>query len=242
MEFLLSAIVTAAQYAEKLFVPLDLNYFHVFHATRSVSLAFLAAVLTLAAIAAVALHRAIPASVRFAVWWIVLTLAPALNLTGVGQNVFAERYLYLPSVGFAWIAGLGWEWLAARNLRAAWAAGIAILCAGAWQTVSRNVDWRDDFTLLQKTVAQSPDAGILRNNLAGVYVDRNDLDHALEQERVAVQLEPRSAPFHKNLGLLLMARDPRAAVPELEEALRLQPGATDLPPLLNEAKAAAARQ
>lgn len=241
-EFLLSATVTATRYASEMILPLHLNYFHVFHPTRSLTVAFAISLFVLGGIATAAFHQSIPSSVRFGVWWMVLTLAPALNLAGVGQNVFTERYLYLPSVGFAWIMGLAWEWWAARQLRAAWAAGIAILLAGAWEAVARNADWRDDLTLLQKTVVQSPDAAILHNNLAGVYVSRNDLDHALEQERLAVTLEPHSAPFHKNLGLLLMARDPRAAVPELEEALRLQPGAADLPPLLNEARAAAARQ
>jgi len=237
-----SAVVTAAQYARKLILPLHLNYFHIFQATRSVTPAFLISLAALIAVGAVAFRQATPSAVRYGLFWMALTLAPAMNLTGVGQNVMAERYLYLPSVGLAWIAGLGWEWWAARQRRPAWTAGIAILCAGAWQSMARNADWRDDFTLLRKTVAQSPGAGILHNNLAGVYVERNDLEHALEEERLAVKLEPRSAPFHKNLGLLLMVRDPPAAIPEFEEALRLQPAAPDLRSLLEEARAAAGRR
>jgi hypothetical protein len=223
VEFGFSAIVTAAQYLGKLILPLDLNYFHIFQATRSVTPSFLISLAALAAVAVMAFRRGTPPAVTYGVLWIALTLAPALNLTGVGQNVFAERYLYLPSVGFAWIVGIGWEWWWARQSALAWTSGIAILLAGAWQTVARNPDWRDDFTLLQVTVAQSPQAGILHNNLAGVYVERNDLEHALSEERLAVQFEPHSAPFHKNLGLLLLSRDPAAATAELEEALRLQP-------------------
>lgn len=107
--------------------------------------------------------------------------------------------------------------------------------------MARNADWRDDFTLLQKTVAQSPGAGILHNNLAGVYVQQNDVDRALGEERLAVRLEPRSAPFHKNLGLLLMARDPHAAIPEFEQALHLQPSDVQSRSFLEEAQAMGAR-
>ena len=241
-EFFLSGIVAAGQYAGSLILPLHLNYFHVFHATRTVTLPFLLALAAIVTLGVVAFRSQTSSAVRYGLFWIAVTLAPALNLTGVGQNVFAERYLYLPSVGLAWMAGVAFDWMAARQPRAAWTAAVALLCAGAWQTISRNTDWRDDFTLLRKTVTQSPDAGIMHNNLAGVYVERNDLDHALEQERLAVECEPRSAPFHKNLGLLLMVRDPRSAIAEFEEAQRLQPGAADLPALVNAARLAAAQR
>lgn len=241
VEFCLSAVVTAAQYIQELALPLGLNYFHIFYATRSLTPGFLISLAALAALAVAVLRQTTPPAVRYGALWIALTLAPALNLTGVGQNVFAERYLYLPSVGFAWMAGMAWTWWADRQARLAWAAAIAILCAGAWQTVARNADWRDDFTLLQKTVAQSPGAGILHNNLAGVYVQQNDVDRALGEERLAVRLEPRSAPFHKNLGLLLMARDPHAAIPEFEQALHLQPSDVQSRSFLEEAQAMGAR-
>lgn len=236
-EFVGSAIVIAAQYAWKLVCPTGLNYFHVFHPTAAITPALLLSIVALAAAAWAAFHRATPAAVRYSLFWIATTLVPALNLTGVGQNVLAERYLYLPSVGFVLLAGFGWEWWAARQSRPAWAVGIVLLCAGSWQCVARNADWHDEFTLLQKTVAQSPDSGLMHNNLAGSYLARNDLAHAVEQERLAVQLEPRSAAFHKNLGALLMAAgDPRAAIPEFEETLRLQPAAPDVQGFLDEAR------
>lgn len=236
--FALSVVVTAAQYAGKLILPLGLNYFHIFQPVQSITPLFLISLAVLAAIANLAFRRGTPAPLRYGLFWMAVTLAPALNLTGVGQNVFAERYLYLPSVALAWVAGLAWDWCAARRPGPAYAAGIAILCLAAWETLQRNPDWSDDFTLLQKTVSQSPSAGILHNNLAGAFVERNDLPHALEQEQLAVRLEPRSTAFHKNLGLLLMAVDPRAAASEFEAALRLQPGAADLEELLREARAA----
>ena len=237
-EFAGSVVVIAAQYLGRLVWPGRLNYFHVFHPTIGITPGLLISLAALAGLAVAAFSRFTPRVVSFAVFWMALALAPALNLTGVGQNVFAERYLYLPSVGFACIAALAWAWCDSRQPRLAIAAGTLVVCAAAWQTIARNSDWHDDFTLLSMTVQQSPSAGILHNNLAGAYVDRDDLDGALAEERLAVQFEPRSAPFHKNLGLLLMARDPRAAIPQFEEAQALDPADGSLGGLLREARAA----
>lgn len=237
-EFALSAVGIAGEYLGRLIWPGGLNYFHVFQPATGITPDFLIAGAALAGLAFAAFWRGTPRAVSFGIFWIAVALAPALNLTGVGQNVFAERYLYLPSVGFAWTAGIAWDWCAARQPRLAIAAGLLIAVAAAFQTVNRNPDWHDDFTLLSITVRQSPSAGILHNNLAGAYVDRDDLDHAVAQERLAVRCEPRSAPFHKNLGLLLMARAPGAAVAEFEEAQQLDPADGTLVGLLHEARAA----
>jgi len=242
-EFGLTAVVIAAQYAGRLLYTGDLNYFHVFHPTTGIDSGFLIALAALIGLAALGVRRRTPSWMSFGLVWIALTLAPALNLTGVGQNMFAERYLYLPSVGFVWIAGMAWTWLADRRAPLAWAAGMAILCACSWQTIARNGDWHDDYTLLRKTVTQSPDSGIMHNNLAGVYVDRNEFERALAEERLAVKCEPLAEPFHKNLGAMLLAlHHPREAVGEFEIAVRLQPSDGMARDLLREAQAAAAGQ
>jgi hypothetical protein len=242
VQFALSVVVTAAQYAGRLIFPGDLNYFHVFHPTMVIDGAFLISLVAVAALAVVASLRATPLAIRYGLVWMALSLAPALNLVGVGQNVFAERYLYLPSVGFAWVAGWAWSWCVARQPAAAWAAGIAILGAFSWQTATRNLDWRDDLTMLRKTVQQAPDAGIMHNNLAGLYVHRDAFDLALQEEREAVRCEPRSGLFHRQYGMLLALHDPGQAMRELETAVRLEPSDTTARELLEELRQAANRR
>jgi len=44
-------------------------------------------------------------SVSFAIIWFFLTLAPVLNIAGVGVAAYGERYLYIPSVGICWLVG-----------------------------------------------------------------------------------------------------------------------------------------
>src|ERR1039458_5753626 len=42
--------------------------------------------------------------ISFGLIWFFLNIAPVLNSRWLGPNVFTERYLYLPSVGFCWVA------------------------------------------------------------------------------------------------------------------------------------------
>ncbi|MBI5191787.1 MAG: tetratricopeptide repeat protein [Nitrospirae bacterium] len=99
-----------AKYLLKLLLPVNLNAFHVFHPIKTlagvtgvVSVAVFIGVMLLAA-------RAFKrdGAVFLALAIIVLPLLPALYIPALGENTFAERYLYLPSFGFTLLAGRLW--------------------------------------------------------------------------------------------------------------------------------------
>ncbi len=236
--FVLSVVVTAGEYLGKLVAPVNLNYFHVFEATRSIDLKFLVSLSVILAVAAAffALRRRSatqadnipqPVLLAYGIWWIAITLAPPLNITRVSENVLAERYLYLPSVGFVWIAAIAWEWFSKRNQTAAYAVGALLLGFFSLATISRNRDWHDDLTLMQVTVRQSPQSAAVHDNLANDYVEAGNQDEAVAEERLASKLAPNSWRYHLNLGNLLISRDSREAVQECEEALKSAPGLAD---------------
>jgi tetratricopeptide (TPR) repeat protein len=222
VEFGLSALVIAAQYLGALFFPVNLSYFHTFYPTSGITPGLLISVAALAA-AAVAFYRSRTALFRYGILWMAAGLLPALNLTGVGQNVFAERYLYLPSAGFCWIAA--WAWCALAKLQPKWAiaGGVLVLLFFAGETITRNRDWRDDFSLFQVTLRQSPTSGWLHNGMAGAYVERNDVGRALQEERMAVEFEPRAPSYRENLGNILLVKDARAAAAEFQKLVALAP-------------------
>jgi len=222
VDFALSAVVTAAQYVWAFLFPLNLNYFHIFHPTQSVTVEFLFSALVLAALAAGALLSRV-ALISYGIFWFAATITPALNLSGVGQNVFAERYLYLPSAGLCWIAAWAWDWLAGRQLQWARVIGVTVLLACALKVMARNRDWHDNFTLWQVTLEQSPTAGLIHDALAAEYVERNAFDKALEHEHLAVQYEPDRAVFHMKLGYLLLQKDPAASVAEFKKVVAVEP-------------------
>jgi hypothetical protein len=227
-EFAMSAVVLLAQYCAALVWPFDLNFFHVFHAVTGPSWQLIASLAALGVIAWAAVRYRRERVAVFAVIWMAVSIAPALNISGVGQNVFAERYLYLPSAGFAILAGLFWAWFAGVRRAWAWPAAVAILLAFSVETILRNRDWKDDFTVLQVTLRQSPNSGYLHNLMAGAWVQRDQFQRALEEQILAVKFEPGSPVFHKNLGNILLGIDPRAAAREFAAAIAIQPGSAEL--------------
>ena len=110
---MLTAIALTGSYAWKLIWPAHLSAFYVFHESERFSdTAVLGGLLAL--IAGLNLFvwlwsRARPLS--FALVWMGITLAPVLNARWMPAGVFAERYLYLPSVGFCWLLGCAAVWL-----------------------------------------------------------------------------------------------------------------------------------
>ena len=145
----------------------------------------------------------------FGLIWFFATLAPVLNAKWMPDNVFAERYLYLPSVGLCWAAA----WVFCRVWRDAAKAGktaertftactclVAALFAA--RIVTRNPDWKDDLTFYTKTLAASPNAADMHNNLGNYYWARGDLNAAATQWEQAARLQPHATYTLDNLGLL----------------------------------------
>ena len=91
-----------AQYWWKLTAPLHLNAYYVFSPVRSIADPRAIAGILFVAIACVAIGYALGRAplIAFAGLWVFITLLPVMNIYALGRNAFAERYLYLPSVGF----------------------------------------------------------------------------------------------------------------------------------------------
>lgn len=222
----LNAPALLAQYLGALVLPLELNAFHVFEPVDSpVAPSALAGVAALAGLVlggAVLVRRAPAAFV--ALTWCVLPLLPALYIPALGSNAFAERYLYLPSVGFVLLVGLGLEALErqGRVPRAVLLGGLgAGVLVGAIATFERDTVWHDNLSLWLDAQAKSPEAPEIHEGLGLALLERNQLPEAiLHLERAG----STSAPARRNLGLAY-ARAGRLPEAEamLREAVRLEP-------------------
>ena len=239
-QLVLSAIALVAQYVWKLLWPVRLCAFYVFHpSTSPFDLRVLAGLLVLLALAALffVCWRSRERNVRFvsfAILWFFATLAPILNAHWVGENVFTERYLYLPSVGVAWLVGLGasklWSRAAAGSAqrRALVLAGFALggLCAA--RIVTRNRDWNNDKVLFTRTLDLSPEAYQVLNALGGVYWRAGDLDKAESAWRGVLARKPDNPEAFDNLGLLASKRQQYAeAKGFFQRAMELKPNLAD---------------
>ena len=93
-----------------------------------------------------------------------VSLAPTANLVIMVGTVMAERFLYLPAVGFAGCL----VWIAHRTLRTPWAmAAVAVVClAFCARTFARNGDWLDERSLWTSAVEVCPQSYKAHQHLA----------------------------------------------------------------------------
>jgi hypothetical protein len=159
---------------------------------------------------------------------ILAFLLPVLAVNSIGGSSFSERYLYVPSIGLAWLFGLLCAAVAARlpeRARKPAAAGVLLLLAAsgvaAW---TRSEIYRSDLTLFRAAVRTNPRSEIARNNLGMALYNRGRIDEAEREYQEALRLIPKSVPPLANLGVLYEKRGdlPRARR-TFEEVLRLSP-------------------
>jgi tetratricopeptide (TPR) repeat protein len=227
-----SSFALLAQYVWKLLWPVQLCGFYTFH--KSVALSdprviagFLVLGLSLGAFAYCWRRERL---VCFGLLWFFLNIAPVLNARWLGANVFAERYLYLPSLGFCWIAAWGGRllWMrlarrpAARKFCAVGLAIVAILCVV--RIFTRNRIWRDDATFYRSTLAAQPDAIAPRINLGAVYWNSGSPDQAEAEWREALRRAPNHWLILNNLGLAAARKKLYdEAIGDFQRSIQLRP-------------------
>jgi tetratricopeptide (TPR) repeat protein len=231
-----SSFALVAQYVWKLLWPVHLCAYYTFHKCfmlddPRVVVGFLVLGLSLVAFAYSWKRERL---VSFGLLWFFVNIAPVLNARWLGANVFTERYLYLPSLGFCWIAAWGgrmlWMSLAgrptARKFCAVGLAIVAILCLV--RIVTRNRIWHDDPTFYRSTLAAQPDAIALRINLGAVYWNLGSPDQAEAEWREALRRAPNHWLILNNLGLAC-ARKKRydEAIEDFQRSIRLRPNYAD---------------
>jgi tetratricopeptide (TPR) repeat protein len=148
--------------------------------------------IAIAAAAVISYRRARP--VLFFIAFFAVAIAPVANLVILVGSIMAERFLYLPSVGFA--GELVWGALVLRRrVPSKWlAAALAVVClAFAARTWARNADWFDDRTLWANAVQVCPNSYKTHQNLAMLALAQPQPDYPTatrEVERALAILDP----------------------------------------------------
>ena len=235
-EQLLSAGALLGQYAGKMLWPVRLCMYYTFPTSWTVLLpAVLGGIATLLAgtlLFVLLWRKARRAS--FGLAWFLITIVPVLNIRWMPAAAFAERYLYLPSVGLCWL--MAWAvvrlWDAVRERGRGWrvalasAAAILALLASA-RIFTRNRDWKDETVLYRRTLEVSPDAYVIHTDLGKAYWDQGQRQRAEEEWQTAARLAPDSAVVLDNLGLVLTEEHRYdEAVDDLKHALQVSPDDT----------------
>jgi tetratricopeptide (TPR) repeat protein len=221
------------RYLRYAFVPHPLTAFHLIplHLADRIASTAAYALLILAAAALLYFMRHKVRAGFYLAGLFALTLAPVFYFRGItGGFIFAERYLYVPTVPAMILLAL----LCLQVPRDFLVGAVTILVAAAsFATVLQNRVWRSDLTLFDHSAAVYPENTYAWVNLGGFYLNAGDDTEAqrafenagkhLDDERF---MQPQGTRYLAELGLGTMAAkrgQAQEAIMHLEKALALNP-------------------
>jgi tetratricopeptide (TPR) repeat protein len=210
-----------------------------YHPVEPLTLRYLTpGVVTIAfAVALIALRRRWPAGLTAWVAYVALLL-PAAGVLPNGPQIAADRYSYLPLIGWAMVAGAGlpWGWRAWRAgrlttpLARVGLAAILVLLVGLAALTQRQLAvWHDSVALWRHAAWADPDSDVPLFYLGWALAEEHRFDEARAHFEASLARVPASLPrmrgqFVLHIGIVeSQAGRPVEAERRLREALTLDP-------------------
>lgn len=183
-------------------------------------------VLLLFSVTAIRVRRRYP-YVAVGWFWFLITLIPVIGLIQVGFQSIADRYSYIPLIGFfiviAWgSADLtnGLKYRKAILALLGWAV-VLISAALTWQQLGY---WRDSISLYQHTIRVTTGNYTIHYNLGKALAEKGDQSGAIKQFQEGLKSKPNNIRMRGSLGIALAENgDLEAAIREFQYALRINP-------------------
>jgi tetratricopeptide (TPR) repeat protein len=224
---LCNSLIAYCQYIGKLLWPNNLSVIYGLTNRLSPSQVVEAA-LFLAAVTALAVRMRKTRPYFITGWLFFLgTLVPVIGLVQVGSQALADRYGYIPSIGFfillcwgAYDIGLA---LRFRPLILAITAWVA-LCSCAVAATCQLWFWQDSGMLFRHSIAIEPSNPIAHANYAAYLCEAHQLEKSAAECDTTLHLMPANAMACLTLGKVrFLQANYDAAIPELTNALHLFP-------------------
>jgi tetratricopeptide (TPR) repeat protein len=161
------------------------------------------------------------AVVSFAILFYFITIAVTANIITPTSAVFAERFLFIPSLGFCLLLAYGAYKLMTTEQATDWQKLLSptsnrlilgllavIVLAGAGRTLHRNQAWQNDLMLFQNDLAYTPNNARTHFNLGRYYILNTDqmankqqaIERGVALLRQAVGIDPRFTNAHQLLA------------------------------------------
>ncbi len=141
--------------------------------------------------------------IRWGLLWMLIGLLPVLNIIPI-QIIMTDRYLYLPSLGVYYIAGIFLAGLSKKlPPKIILASIITIITCYMFLTLLQTTTWSSDYTLWKKVMDSNPeDTFPLINQGLLIYDETGDASRALFWLNKAQELDPESPLLNASMGSL----------------------------------------
>lgn len=148
-----------------------------------------------------------PKALAFASAWLIIPILPLLNLSVFPEGDIAhDRYLYLPSVGFAMLAAKALGSIRFGSAKPLGAPTLPMMVGvglAAWfslGTAFQSLIWADDLVLYTRALKSAPENNFVRTDLANVMAGRGLFGPAVTLYRQTLDRDPDFWPANYNLG------------------------------------------
>lgn len=193
-------------YLVKFLFPHKLSSFHPYPDRNDIPAVYNLAVLGIICLAAyLALFGRKRKWVIFGMGFSVITLALVLQFITVGNAITAERYTYVPYIGFGFIYGIMieklWTGEAYKKYRN-WLAGILTIqiLFFSGMAFNRTKVWKDSETLWTDVIKKYPEESGAYSNRGHYYRTQNRYDLALQDYNKAIGLDDKNFRAYSNRG------------------------------------------
>jgi len=168
--------------------------------------------------------------ITFCFAWFFITLLPVCNIIPITILPKADRYLYLPSIGFCLLFAFFLVKIASLNIKLPrkFFSLFSILILVTTVTIytvtciKRNTIWRNSLSLWQDVIKKSPNNYHAHNNLGIAYAKEGLLNKAISEYKQAIRINPAFAYAHNNLGMAYAHQGKySSAIKEYKKAIEL---------------------
>ncbi len=206
------AVHAVAFYLHKLILPVNLSpYYPMPFSTKLTSATFIISLMVIILITLLCL-LALKKKQKWpiTIWaFYLVTLLPVSGLVTVGGEAVANRYAYIPTMGFLLLAGVliskiaGHGTVLNKSTATAGAILLAALSLLTFATIKQEAIWKGTVPLMSRAIKLYPwQAAIPYNNRGFVYEAEGKLQLALDDYNKAITITPKFHDAYNNRGIL----------------------------------------
>lgn len=213
-------------YLKKFFLPYDLASFYPYSAVDSARV--LAAFILLSAVFLFVWRNYSKKPWLVFGWvWFLVALVPVVGILRVGEQAYADRYMYVPMIGLIVIMVWSCVDIFQRfrfSLVLNVVTAICLVTVYATATAVQTGYWRDSYTLYSRELAVIKDNWHGHFGLANALAKQKEYEEAIRHYQAALVSRPNLIDAHNNLGSALRSLGRhQEAIPCFLKAMELNP-------------------
>lgn len=162
----------------------------------------------------------------FCITFFTVNIFFVLQLIPVGNALMADRYSYIPSLGFFILLAYYFNKLVEnKKYKFLVSIGFTIYLGILFTlTINRNKIWESSVTLWTDTTKKYPQAEVAWNNLGSTFNNSNKYAEAIQCYDNALKANPLYADAYSNRGMSKKnAGDYKNAITDLDQSIKLKP-------------------